>query len=155
MEKKLFKLLKNSSVGIPDIDTQHRQLINLGCNLSQMCRKRERLSEIEFAMLVKQTLYFVNYHIKYEGKLMEETAYPGMDAHKEFHNVFFLNFLKQIRAFEARDSFVPENLSGILYEWMNSHFLMDADLGQHINKGRKRNFPGLLDLFHSKNGFIR
>ena len=140
MEKKLIELLGNSSVGVTDIDAQHRRLLNLGCGLGQMCRKRESLLGIDFAMLVKQTLYSVNSHIKYEEKLMEETAFPGLEAYRNFHGMFFMDFLKQIRAFEARDYFIPENLSGLLYEWMDSHFIMDVDLGRHINKSRKKIF---------------
>ena len=134
MKKQLIKLEKNITVGVPEIDEQHGQLVSLIGSLSGMCRKREKVPDINFAMMIKQNMYFINFHINYEEKLMEETVYPGLEEHKNFHKIFFKDFLKQIRAFESRDRFVPENLPGFLNEWLDSHFLMDVDMGRHIKK---------------------
>ena len=137
MEKNILKT-KNHSIGISDIDAQHRRLNNLIGSLSGMCLNQEKITDIDFAIMVKQTLYFINFHIKYEEKLMEETVYPNLEEHKKFHNVFFMNFLKHITAFESRNQFNPENLPGFLYEWLDSHFLMDKNLGLHIRNNRKK-----------------
>ena len=161
MKKNILETLtKNRSVGIPQIDAQHRRLNNLIGGLSEMCRNRVKVPEIpgevyrthnsqnrsspqdiDFAIMVKQTLYYVNYHIKFKEKLMEETLYPALEEHKKFHDVFFANFLKHIRAFESREQFNPENLSVFLYDWFDSHFFMDMDMGLHIKKSRKNIRP--------------
>ena len=137
MEKNISKT-KNPSIGVSDIDAQHRRLNNLIGSLSGMCFDREKTTGLDFSIMVKQTLYFVNFHIKYEEKLMEETVYPNLEEHKKFHKVFFMNFLKYITAFESRNQFNPENLSVFLYEWLNSHFMMDKNLGRHIRNNRKK-----------------
>ena len=134
MKKQLINLEKNITVGVPEIDEQHGRLVNLIGSLSGMCRKRERVPDINFAMMIKQNMYFINFHINYEEKLMEETVYPGLEEHKNFHGNFFKDFLKHIRAFESRDRFVPENLPGFLNEWLALHLLMDRDMGLHIKK---------------------
>ena len=139
MEKKFINLsknfsVKNSSVGVPEIDAQHEHLINLINKLSKMCLERDEVSDIAFAMMIKQTLYFIQFHMNCEKELMEETAYPELEVHNQFHHVFFMNFLKQIRAFESRDCFAPEKLPDFLYEWLNSHLIMDTDMGLHLRK---------------------
>ena len=125
---------KRFTVGVPEIDAQHGRLVNLVGNLIGMCSKRKKISDIDFAMMIKQNMYFINFHINYEEKLMEETVYPGLDEHKNFDKVFFKDFLKQIRAFESRDNFKPEDLPDFLYEWLNSHFIMGVDMGQYLKK---------------------
>ena len=123
---------KKFTIGVPEIDAQHGRLVNLIGNLSGMCNKRNKIPDINFAMMIKQNMYFINFHINYEEKLMEETVYPGLEEHKNFHKIFFKDFLGQIRAFESRSSFNPEHLPGFLYEWLNSHFVMDVDMGLYI-----------------------
>ena len=132
MRKKNLYLIKDFSVGVPEIDAQHGHLISLiGC-LSGMCRKRVKIPDLDFAIMIKQNLYFINYHIKYEEKLIEETAYPELENFKNFHNTFFMNLIKQIRAYESRNCFIPEKLPRLLYEWLDSHLLMDLDISFHL-----------------------
>ena len=132
MKKQLINYGKNFLVGIPEIDAQHGRLVNLISNLSGMCSRWNKIPDINFAMMIKQNMYFINFHINYEEKLMEETVYPGLDEHKNFDKVFFKDFLRQIRAFEARDHFIPEELPAFLYDWLNSHLTMDVDMGLHL-----------------------
>ena len=134
MEKKFIELINKFTVGVPEIDAQHEHLVNLSGCLSVMCYRRRRTSDFHFAMTIKNTLYFVNFHINYEEKLMLETAYPGLEEHKNFHKVFFMDFLKQIRAFESRANFIPEKLPDFLYDWLDPHFIMDMDMGLHVKK---------------------
>ena len=134
MEKKFINLTKNSSVGVPELDAQHDHLINLINKLNKMCLGREEVSDIAYAMMIKQTLYFIQFHNNCEKELMEETNYPGLDVHNKFHHVFFMNFLKKIRAFESRECVSLEKLPDFLYEWLNSHLIMDMDFGLHVRK---------------------
>ena len=144
MKKNILKtLMKVSSVGIPELDAQHRELVRLIGGLSIMCYNQGKTMDIdikkryEFAKMVKQTLYNINYHIKYKEQLMEETGYPGLEEHKKFHGAFFMKFLEQVRAFESRNYFAPEKLPGFLYEWIDSHFFMDIDMSLHVKKARE------------------
>ena len=131
---------KPPRVGVREIDEQHKRLNNLIASISNMCGCQEKIKNIEFAMLVKQTLYYVNYHVKYEVGLMEETAYPAIEEHLKFHKIFFMNFLDHIRAFESQRQFSPEKLPPFLLDWLNTHYLMDRDISQHIKSSKRQLF---------------
>ena len=142
------KITKNHRVGIPEIDAQHRRLYNLIATLNEMCRHYDSAEHIYYSMAVKHTLYYTNYHIKFKENFMLECAYPAMEEHKRFHKIFFQNFLDQIRAFESRSHFSPEKLPIFLNDWLETHLIMDRDIGLYISNNPHRTVQSADLMYH-------
>ena len=126
------KNLKFYSVGVPFLDVQYNRIIALASSLCRMCRNYEKIENISFAMMLKRTLYSFNHHFGFEEGIMQETAYPNFEEHKNAHYKFFMFFLDQVRSFESRSNFSPEKFACFLQEWLDSHIAMDIALGLYV-----------------------
>lgn len=71
------------SVAIESIDKQHQALVALIAHLQQAMLEG-RTKQVVGPLFASMNRY-VKYHFAYEEKLLEENAYPGLDAHRREH----------------------------------------------------------------------
>ena len=125
-------------IGVPQIDTQHRELVEAIDILMQACMQGKGRTEIEKTLnfALKYTLG----HFKDEEKIQVQYAYPGYREHKKIHE----DFTKDITALagEFRKSGPSISLTGklnhSLVDWVINHIsTQDKKLGEHIKKVSK------------------
>lgn len=119
MEKVKWK--DSYSVGIKEIDTQHKNLFELLNKLIENRGESVR-SKIITDTLTEMTNY-AKYHFEAEEKYMEKCGFPNLVAHKMEHRGFIkktgsLNF----NAMERNET-VPEDILKFLEHWLISHIL--------------------------------
>ena len=71
------------SVAIESIDKQHQALVALIAHLQQAMLEG-RTKQVVGPLFASMNQY-VKYHFAYEENLLEENAYPGLEAHREEH----------------------------------------------------------------------
>ena len=117
-------------IGIPLIDTQHKQLFRFNAELEDSIQKGLKVSDVSALLL--QIQQYVARHFAMEEKYMEEINYPSLEEQKEAHTAFTAKFQ------EIQDGFNEEGLTGELVDkihneliaWVTNHVTgMDQAIG--------------------------
>ena len=128
----LFQWDDSLSVGIAEIDRQHRQLVDMICKLNDEMRKgkgKEILGKILTGM--------VNYalmHFETEEKIFLKYGYSEAENHRQIHRAF----VDKVSSFKNQ---FARNEKGLTIEVMD--FLMDW-LQKHIKGEDKKYAPFLI-----------
>lgn len=109
------------SVGIPEIDNQHKQIINY---INQIIDNPDiSVSSIEFHNVLNEMLDYVKKHLHYEEKLLEKYQYPDIEKHKGDHFDFALKISEfAIDTMQKRKE-MPAEFLEFLLSWWNHHIL--------------------------------
>ncbi len=78
-----FEFTKELETGNAIIDKEHRELFDAVNTLMDACSQGQGRAAIEPA--VKFLLDYVNKHFAHEEQLQTQSKYPGLAAHKTFH----------------------------------------------------------------------
>ena len=89
-----FAWKKSFSVGIVEIDEQHKKLLEY---LNELYSRSKFGKETEInPMMVDRLVSYANTHFKYEEALMKKKGFPELENHKRYH----ASFETQLREFE-------------------------------------------------------
>ncbi len=107
------------SVGITEIDNQHKRLIKIFNDLHEALQTHK--SDVVTNHLIASLFEYTATHFGYEEKLLEEHGYPGFDAHKRKH-IKLVTTLSELRGrYEQGDQAVIGELLTFLKEWLIGH----------------------------------
>lgn len=119
------------ALGLPDIDAQHKRLVELIGEL-EAAVDEDRLFEEQALVLMHLTNY-IDEHFRYEEALMAKVAYPDRAEHIISHQRFeslvleYGNDVARGRALRGRE------LLDFLTLWLTGHILgTDRDYVAHI-----------------------
>lgn len=124
-------------IGIPLIDTQHKQLFRFNEELELSMQKGLKVSDVS-SLLLKIKQYAAR-HFAMEEKYMRDIKYPSLDEQKEAHVYFTTKFQ------EIQDNFNEVGLTGELVNqihneligWVTTHVTgMDQAFGDYYQKYR-------------------
>ena len=119
MEKLIWD--EKYSVGVKDLDNQHKAIFNLINHLIENKHLTSR-SESITAALSKMTQYFWE-HLDREEKYMKDYGYPEYEEHVIQHTQFKKKIMElNLDTMLHKDS-VPDNLLLFLKEWWSNHIL--------------------------------
>lgn len=90
-----YELTKELETGNAIIDKEHRELLEAVNTLMDACGKGQGRSALEPA--VKFLLNYVDQHFAHEEQLQKQSNYPGLAAHRAFHE----NYKKTLREVAA------------------------------------------------------
>jgi len=124
-----FKWSKKISVGDVTIDKQHKRLLDEILVLSLLLERGQSGNHIE------ETLGFldryISGHFTYEEGYMETHHYPLLDAHKEMHRQFAVEYEAMKREFAMGDTLAfQEKVNHFLGQWWVNH-ISHADQNYH------------------------
>jgi hemerythrin len=111
-------------IGIPVIDEQHKQLIDMTNRLYTACLGGNSAATVYFKRAVREAVDYVRFHFSTEEKILERINYPGITAHKKEHEDFIREILRQVQAFEQGKKFVPNLFVRFLRDWVLTHIAM-------------------------------
>jgi hemerythrin-like metal-binding protein len=115
------------SVGIPELDADHRVLIKVINELAENANNPDR------AKVLRQCLYallrYAEFHFTREEKVLEACDFPAIDHHKDEHRVFTDHMRELARRFDDEEvlaaDIVNDQLLGYLKDWLNHHILIE------------------------------
>lgn len=122
---------KTLSVDVPEIDEDHRRLVDLFNILNRSVEQGDPGDYIEAVM--EELIACTVWHFRHEERLMLKYAYPGASEHKAEHEdlIASAKALQQKLLSEGR-TVVGEDLR-FLEHWLTGHILgTDKDLGAHL-----------------------
>ena len=109
------------SVGIPEIDADHKRFISLVDELNFSITERMNSSEINKRL--QHVIKDANRHFEQEEKLFQERQYPNAAGHLRSHNNI-RNMLNKVQ-----DSFLPYGLEA---EWLDAAQVIKQMLISHL-----------------------
>ena len=139
-EENLIVWKPSFAIGIPVIDAEHKQLVEL-CNelyKAIMSNKNsERKDVVRIAL--KECADYVRTHFANEEKLMQVCGYKDFEAHKRTHAEFVKKVLEKSRNFENETFSSSLEFAKFLYDWSLSHIahtdtLYVGDLKAYLGK---------------------
>lgn len=112
------------SVGIEEIDSQHKVLIALVNEMHEAVHTR-RGSDVVRGVLSKLVGY-TRIHFAVEESLMRILGYPGYDEHKEQHEELIGNLYDLQQKVETGEMAIGFELMHFLKIWLTKH-IMESD----------------------------
>ena len=109
------------SVGIPEIDEDHKRFISLIDELNLSITQRMKATEIKKRL--QHVIEDANKHFEQEETFFRERGYPNAEGHARSHNNV-RDTLKKIQ-----DSFIPYGLEA---EWLDAALVIKQILISHI-----------------------
>ena len=120
------------SLGIAEIDSQHKQLIGSFGAIEDAIRQGQRWSSIYF--LIAELKDFARFHFACEEALMRLFGSPELRLHTVEHAHFF-RFLAEIEKNSISQS-IEKDLVEFLRVWMTKHIVgSDKGFARHILSG--------------------
>jgi hemerythrin len=147
MEDVIVTWQDSYSIGVPLVDEQHKQLIDLTNQLYDACRKGVEFSKPAFLKAIRGAVDYVGYHFSTEERMMTRTAYPGYPEHKKQHEDFVRTVLREVSGFTGGGEFSPESFVFFLRDWVLNHIAhTDTKMGKYLleleKQGAREPDPG-------------
>jgi hemerythrin len=127
------------SVGIPLIDKQHKELIQLTNELYQGCLAGDDAARDFFFNAIRGAMNYVKVHFSTEEQILENINYPKLAEHKKQHEDFVLKMVEDVKSFQGGRKFVPNNFVRFLRDWILSHIaIADTEYAKYIMDLKKQ-----------------
>jgi hemerythrin len=127
----MFAWRDELTVGVPEIDAQHRRLFQIAANLqaAMLARKPKTILDSVFSTLVVHT----RGHFAHEEELMRQHAYPHAAAHKSMHDQLLVKALEFQRDIDLGNASLAPEVLKFLKDWLERHVLMaDKSVGEFL-----------------------
>jgi hemerythrin len=123
----LLEWTENMSVGVPELDADHKGLIKVINQLEANAKDPDRRD------VVRQCLYallrYAEVHFKREERVMVACDFPGLEHHKSEHREFAERIRHLARRFDDEPdetvATVSEQLLEFLKDWFHHHVLIE------------------------------
>lgn len=132
-----FAWSQEFSVGVDEIDEQHKMLFELLDRLFLAAVKREdqQLTVEVLASLIDYT----KTHFALEERLLEESGYPALPGHRLDHQHFIEQVNAMAHKFHVEDRSVTLDLINFLRNWLQNH-IRRSDMAYAAHLARSQ-FP--------------
>ena len=121
------------SVGVEEIDEDHRKLVNIFNILSHAVIDRE--SPEYMAAVLEELINCTVWHFSHEERLMLKHRYAASDEHKAEHRDLIKSAKELQQGILQADRPVGEEHIGFLERWLTEHILTaDMRLGAHLSQ---------------------
>lgn len=119
------------SVGVEEIDEQHKGLVRLLNSLHQAIHERHG-TEVSRRILNELTEY-TRVHFAVEESLMRISGYPDFENHKKIHGVLIQQVQEMQARIDAGTAKVSFELLHFLKHWLAHHIVeSDKAFGRHF-----------------------
>jgi len=108
-------------LGIPLIDSQHRNLVRITDNLYFACRKNSESASCRFIQAARELIDYIDYHFNTEEKLMLLLEFPERLNHKKEHEDFLQEIISRSSQINDENPIVPNNFLRFLKEGILMH----------------------------------
>ena len=123
-------------LGIPLIDKQHEQIVNITNELSAGLVD---LSNVNFSEKTMDAISYIHYHFSTEEKLMVLLDFSGYHHHKREHENFINEIFKYAEQYKSGKKDAPNRLVYYLKEWIFSHIIVSDRVFTNFIQEKRRN----------------
>lgn len=125
---------QNLSIGVEEIDNQHKELVKKINDLINACNEKRGKEEV--GKIVDFLGEYVIKHFTAEEKIQREYKYPNYDQHKALHTKFINDlgtFKSQFEKEGPTLNFII-SINVVLSDWLINHISKeDKKIGLYIN----------------------
>ncbi len=107
------------SVGVSEIDTQHKKLIAILNELHHA--KASGKGDATLKTVLRELVDYTHTHFAYEEKLFQEHGYPAKGEHEQAHVALKAQVVAFGEAFETGKASLSADLFMFLRNWLNGH----------------------------------
>jgi hemerythrin len=121
------------SVGVKDIDDQHKKLVELANKLNdEMAAGR---GKDVLGRILTELISYTQYHFSFEEKLMATHSYTASAGHKEQHKQLVTAVADLKKKYDSGESNLTNDVMVFLRDWLTKHILnTDKALGRELNQ---------------------
>jgi len=129
----LIRWDESYSVGLPEIDRQHKILVDLVNELNMIYELK--LDEVFVQRVLQSLIDYTLFHFTFEEELLERSGYKDFVAHKEKHNKLVQQVMAFKQRFEVEGIVIINDLMTFLQHWLNKHIkVFDKEYGDFLLK---------------------
>ncbi len=117
----LIEWKEEYSVGVPELDQQHRQLVSL---INQLTRAEASGGMISYVF--DELDHYVKEHFRAEEKLLRKAGYADYEEHRQQHRVFeeWLRAVRQSFSIGGTSThLLADSINSYLRNWLVNHIL--------------------------------
>jgi hemerythrin len=107
------------SVGMTEIDDQHKQLVGLMNTLHESMKAGQAKQGLEKTL--QELADYTVYHFQTEEKYMQKFRYPGYLGHKMKHDAFVRKVTDFQKDYQAGKLGLSIDLMNFLKDWVTTH----------------------------------
>lgn len=111
------------SVGIREIDDQHKQLISMLSELYE-AMQAQKANDI-LGQIVTKLVNYTKTHFANEEGYMQRAGYPAFPEHKREHENFTNKVLAFKTDFDSGKTAMTVSITSFLKNWLNDHILVN------------------------------
>ncbi len=108
------------SVGVPEIDKQHKKLVDILNRYYTEIKNKEDDKETIDRFLDELSDYMRD-HLDYEEKFLAVVGYPELEQHKKVHRMFMNMYSKEIERARNGDKKALRELVSFTLSWLYTH----------------------------------
>lgn len=126
-----FEWLDDYSVGVSAFDEEHKRLLALADRMVEALQNGTAQQEV--GGVLDALIEYAVQHFEHEERVMAQTDYPGLQAHKNAHYELLRKVLR-FRFAEQHHTLQPVDVAEFLLEWVLTHIREeDKQYGPHLN----------------------
>lgn len=115
----MYKWTQDLSVGVSQIDTQHKRLFQVVGDLHQAMKDGKGAEAI--GKILGGLLSYTKTHFADEEKVMQQANFPGLADHRKLHEALTEKVADYQNQFESGRIQIVIELSRFLNQWLTSH----------------------------------
>ncbi|MFI3138194.1 MAG: bacteriohemerythrin [Methylococcaceae bacterium] len=121
------------SVGVNEIDNQHKKLIDLINQLNDAMKAGKGADVL--GKVLSELVNYTVYHFGYEEGLMGQHKYEESPTHKGEHKKFVDTVGDFKKKFDSGNAVITVEIMNFLRDWLTNHIMKtDKKLGQALGK---------------------
>ena len=126
-----FRIYDFCKTGIAEIDAEHSMLIEIGNRLYALSFCQD-VSAVQLNELLGELIAYAQSHFSAEERLMAESHYPGLEAHRAVHQRMYDYLVEMFDLAKETPLLVAIRLEMFLGSWFVWHMQRDdAEFAQH------------------------
>jgi hemerythrin len=115
----MFAWQDSYSIGVQEIDAQHRRLFSLADELHTAMSGGKGKDVLE--TVLRNLITYTKTHFAAEERLMQRCSYPDLAAHRAQHNELTQKVLQLQRDFESGKLMLTLEAMQFLSDWLRMH----------------------------------
>lgn len=131
----VFEWSDDLSVGVKEIDEQHKRLIDFINGLHDSIEQGEKRESVE--KFLDELVEYTEFHFSTEERLMYQYLYVSRLAHKEGHEHLLFQVRQLLHDLHKQTAPITWHTLEFLKEWLLDHILhADKLMGEYLNSRR-------------------
>jgi hemerythrin-like metal-binding protein len=127
-----YNWMENLSIGNPDIDYDHKKVLEIINDLVDLIENKR--SRVEFARILSKMTDYSLTHFKHEENYMLDLGFPQLNAHRKHH----LNYVYKVSMYNHNSAGNnppdPSEVVSFLKNWWENHILKEDSLYEIYRK---------------------